>query len=174
MTAAAQLQRHELWGMRHLASIRRRDGHTIDGIPGDCFRCSLAYVWGIPADAVPHFGLYLSWWAEARRWVRWASGDRYDLWYVDLDDPHGWDQVPDMPAGQDDFDAELVVMGGPSPRGPFGHAVAGRLVDGWPIGFDMEFDPHPSAAGLLDVVELFVIRPAVFPLPPRTAIGAAA
>lgn len=41
MTAAA-LQRQELWGMRYLSSIRRRDGHTIDGIPGDCFRCSLA------------------------------------------------------------------------------------------------------------------------------------
>lgn len=65
----------------------------------------------------------------------------------------------------------LVVMDGPSPRGAWGHAIAGRLAG---RGFDQEFDPHPSGAGLTEVTELFLIRPAVFPLRPRLAIGAAA
>lgn len=163
------------WGQRHVGSIRRRDGHDIDGNPGDCFRCALAYVTGYPADSVPHFARYRSWWDEARRWVRWATGDRYDLYYLDMRpdaDELALADIPAMPPGQDDFDPELVVFGGTSPRGTWGHCVAGRLT--WEL--PTEFDPHPSGDGLPQVDEAFLIRPALpWPLhgiPERLAVAA--
>lgn len=147
---------YELWGQRHTASVRRRDGHDIAGNPGDCFRCAIAYVWGIPADDVPHFGLRLSWWWEARRWTRWTSGGALDLYYVDFgaDEPFAGIPAPDLTL--DLVDPDLVVLGGPSPRGSWKHSIAGRLST-----LDGEFDPHPSSVGLLAVTEAFVLRPAL-------------
>jgi hypothetical protein len=161
----------ELWGMRHLASVRRRDGHTIDGVPGDCFRCALAYLCGTPADFVPHLGLRLSWWWDARRWVREQTGDRWDLYYIDLEDPENH-LVPPMPADQDDFDPNLVMLGGPSPRGPWSHVVVGLMEPGLPT----VFDPHPSGAGVERVTEVYLIRPSlpwpVHGIPDRLALAA--
>jgi hypothetical protein len=165
---------YDLWGMRHLASIRRRDGHTIDGTPGDCWRCCVAYLMAAPAGFVPHFGLYGSWWWETRRWMRAVTRDRFDLYYRDLEDPDGY-RMPDMPPGKDDFDPDLVILGGPSPRGPWRHVIVGRMEAGTPTPL---FDPHPSGAGLAAIDELFLIRPSLpWPLhgiPLRTALERAA
>lgn len=147
------------WTQRYTASIRRRDGHTIDGIPGDCFRTALACLLGRPRDAVPHFALYLGWWEEIRRWMR--AHDGRDLYYVDATEPDHWAAIP----GEVDDDA-LVLVGGPSPRGPFGHVCVGRR-DGTVL-----WDPHPSRAGLPEVAEFFVPGPPYYLLRPRLALEA--
>lgn len=148
------------WTQRYTASLRRRDGHTIDGIPGDCFRTAIACLLGRQRDDVPHFGLRLSWWEETRRWIR--ENDGRDLYYVDAAEPEHWDLIPGAEAGPDD----LMLLGGPSPRGPFGHVVVGRR-DGTVV-----WDPHPSRAGLVEVVEFFVLGQPYYRLMPRLALEA--
>ena len=149
------------WAQRYTASLRRRDGHTIDGIPGDCFRSALACLLGRHRDEVPHFALYLNWWEEIRRWMR--SNDGRDLYYVDAAEPDHWDMIP---GGTDE--GALVMVGGPSPRGPFGHVCVGRR-DGTVL-----WDPHPSRAGLLDVTEFYVPGRPYYLLQPRLALTAGA
>jgi hypothetical protein len=139
---------------RYTASLRRRDGHTIDGVPGDCFRTAIACLLGRDRDDVPHFGLRLSWWEETRRWIR--ANDGRDLYYVDGEHPEHWDLIPGG-VGDD----ALVLIGGPSPRGPFKHVCVGRR-DG-----SLVWDPHPSRDGLAQVVEFFVLGPAYYRLMPR-------
>lgn len=142
---------------QYTASLRRRDGHTINGIPGDCFRTALACLLDRDRDDVPHFALYLSWWEEIRRWVR--ANDGRDLYYVDAAEPDHWGVIPETVA-----DDALVLVGGPSPRGSFGHVVVGRR-DG-----SVVWDPHPSRAGLLAVTEFFVLARPYFHLVPRLAL----
>lgn len=144
---------------RYTASLRRRDGHTIDGIPGDCFRTAIACLLDRDRDDVPHFGLRLSWWEETRRWIR--ANDGRDLYYVDADEPEHWHLIPGG-VGDDD----LMLVGGPSPRGSFGHVVVGRR-DG-----SVVWDPHPSRAGLTGVVEFFVLGAPYYHLVPRLALAA--
>jgi hypothetical protein len=130
---------------RHLASIRRRDGHTIDGIPGDCVRACVATILNEPLDAVLHYAQYGARWFDVMR-LDARTEHELDWAYYELDDllelppenqPVGW-----------------CILTGPSPRGPFNHAVvgtgSGRIVH----------DPHPSRAGLEQVVDAIVlVRP---------------
>lgn len=144
---------------RYTASLRRRDGHTIDGIPGDCFRTALACLLDLHPEDVPHFGLRLSWWEETRRWLLAAEG--LDLAYVPADEA--------LPRVLVDLDPETPVMvGGPSPRGAFGHVCVG-LIDGTVL-----WDPHPSRAGLASVDEFFVLVEPYGHLPGRLMLEAAA
>jgi len=119
---------------------RRQDGHTDDGTPGDCYRAALASLLNLPAEDVPHFGLYLSWWDETRRWLQ---GRGQDLAYAEVgDDLHKlWVELEH---------ATPVIVGGRSPRGAFGHVVVG-FVDGTVL-----WDPHPSRDGLRTVDEFFL------------------
>lgn len=126
-----------LWDQRYFASIRRRDGHTIDGTPGDCLRASVATVLRLPYDDVPHFAMFRRTWWETMR----LHAQRFGLdWacVVDL-------STTKIPPG------ESVIACGPSPRGPFWHAVVadrtGRVIH----------DPHPSRAGLASVEEFLVL-----------------
>jgi hypothetical protein len=137
---------------RHLASIRRRDGHTIDGIPGDCLRTCVASIFDkVRLDAVPHFAMYtppLAWWRAMRLWARERS---LDFACVTLEDIAEGSAIipPDT----------YTIASGPSPRGPWGHVCVadstGRIVH----------DPHPSRAGLLAVEELIVITQPYEPAP---------
>ncbi len=68
-----------------LACPARGDGHDATGEPGDCFRTALADVLGVDPAGVPNFVRYLSWWDEARRWVRANAG--LDLLWVEPEDP---------------------------------------------------------------------------------------
>jgi hypothetical protein len=144
---------------RHTASLRRRDGHTIDGIPGDCFRTALACLLGRDRDEVPHFALYLNWWEEIRRWM--YANDGRDLYYVDAAEPEHWDLIPHRVSARD-----LLLVGGPSPRGSFGHVCVGYR-DG-----SLLWDPHPSRDGLVKVTEFFVPGEPRYPLQPRLELTA--
>ena len=54
---------------------------------------------------------------------------------------------------------ELVILAGPSPRG-VGHACVGNL--GFD-DFDVVHDPHPSRAGLEQVVRFYMVTPMLRP-----------
>lgn len=166
---------------RLTASIRRRDGHTIDGIPGDCWRTAVASLLDEPdPDAVPHFALH--WrtsWQLLQRWLHprglsmaWApvhpdqavsTNDAGDPVYYSLPEPG------ERLGGQI---GDLVLLSGPSPRGPFAHVVVGT-----PQG-EVVHDPHPSRAGLVAVHEIDWLVPAAlqYPLgpPPPLALPAGA
>lgn len=141
------IRRHR---QRLLADPRRADGHTADGLPGDCLRTALACLLEVrDLDSVPHFGLYTHpcWWTAVRRWVRAGRhpyGEGWDIAYTD---------DPPWPAYLDPDDAPAcVITGGPSPRGPWLHVVVADARTG-----ALVHDPHPSGAGLLAVEEAFVL-----------------
>jgi len=141
----------------HTQAPWRTDGHDTDGTPGDCYRAAIASLFALPAEEVPHFGLYLSWWDETRRWLH---GRDRDLAYVEPgDDLHKlWCELEH---------ATPVLVGGRSPRGAFGHVVVG-FVDGTVL-----WDPHPSRAGLRTVDEFFLPVAPYGHLRDRLALAAA-
>lgn len=122
----------------------RTDGHTNEGIPGDCWRSALASLLDLLRDEVPHFALHPrnTWWWETRRWLQRRG---LDLWFIPLDEPLRDFEKAIL------AERKLVLLAGPSPRGPFGHVVVGRP-DGTVV-----WDPHPSRAGLRAVEEVFAI-----------------
>lgn len=153
---------------RHTASIRRRDGHTIDGTPGDCFRATVASILDEPDDlAVPHFVKGPNWWGRLRRW----SVEHHGVdWRYAWDDPAyergrvgkikpGYVDLPDWAYHASEVTGRMVVVSGHSPRGSFLHSVVGNVETG------VVWDPHPSRAGLLDVTDVLV------PVPGYWAIG---
>lgn len=138
----------------YLQGPRRIDGHTDDGIPGDCWRASLASLLDLEPEEVPHFALYRSWWEETRRWLQ---GRGLDLVFIPADDERVGLVEVDLP----------VMVGGPSPRGDFGHCVVGTL-DG-----TLLWDPHPSRAGVRSFDEFFVLIDEPYGhLPERLALAA--
>lgn len=170
---------------QHLPDPARGDGHDPDGIAGDCLRASLATILDLPADQVPHVAHYPAghdpdndpltdehgglWWRRLRRWLRdelnldVASYEAHDargrLLEVHQADGHPWS-------------GDVVVVG-PSPRGPFAHAVAGRYrwVPTLKPGrvrphLEVTHDPHPSRAGLIAIEYVELIVPLYDPPPP--------
>jgi len=127
----------------HTQGAGRTDGHDENGVPGDCFRTALASLLGCDRpDDVPHFAALpqAEWWGAVRDWLQRRG---LDLVYVEIDQRAA---VLDLWGPQ----GGLVLVGGPSPRGAFGHVVVGRW-DG-----SITWDPHPSRDGLAGVTELFV------------------
>lgn len=121
---------------RYLA--QRPDGHTLDGIPGDCYRTCVAIVVGLERDEVPHFVMFGSSCDDlTRRWVRETFPGNDLGWYL----PSPWPLFEDV--DQRDELQRYAVATGPSPRGRFPHCVVVDAVTG-----DLVHDPHPSGAGL--------------------------
>lgn len=131
---------------------QRPDGHTLDGIPGDCYRVCLAVLLEVPVDQVPHVVMHLrEWWDLTRRTVR----ELRPGWDITYATPSPW---PPYLEPVDDW-AEcqsLAIASGLSPRGPFQHCVVIHAVTG-----ELVHDPHPSRAGLTgDITELdLLVRP---------------
>lgn len=111
------------------------------GLIGDCFRCSVASILELPADAVPHFmekdwdRPEVGWYADLNHWLA-PRGLAYfemsiepevfgPLWFSEIG-----------PAGFDVYH----IMCGVGPRGDR-HAVVGR-------NGVIVHDPHPARAGL--------------------------
>ena len=126
-----------------LADPKRGDGHDAYGRPGDCWRTAIACLLDLDPLDVPHFGESDDWWDATLDWAE-ARGD--SMVYLPLPIPGDW-------AGWWEHRASItehVILGGPSPRGTFSHVVIGTP------DLTMTHDPHPSGAGLADVVEVFV------------------
>jgi hypothetical protein len=145
----------------------RPDGHTLEGIPGDCYRVCLAILLDVEVARVPHVVMHRSsWWDVTRRTVR----ELRPGWDITCVEPSPW---PVYDNGDPDAWAEcqrLVVATGPSPRGPFPHCVIIDALTG-----DLVHDPHPSRGGLAGDIELIDLLVGEYnpppaqpiPLPPR-------
>jgi hypothetical protein len=104
---------------------------------GDCFRCCVATLLDMPASEVPHFcGLP----APSINWVPRLQGwlAPLGLLYIEVADIH--------PCWLVSSRRPLVIAGGKSPRGEFGHSVVGEVSRD---GFRLIHDPHPSRAGIV-------------------------
>lgn len=132
---------------RYTASLRRRDGHTIDGIPGDCLRAAAATVLAVPQEHLRHYAQDLSWFASMRRDARQRGLDWFHV------DNSTYEQ-----AGFASF-VTAALASGPSPRGTFWHVV---VVD---ADGTMLHDPHPSRAGLEEARDRFLLTLPYFPPP---------
>lgn len=112
---------------------------------GDCLSACIATVLDIPLDDVPVFVASPHWFAELNEWM---DNRGLALVFLQFDDGT-WPWIPP--------DNLPLIVGGPSPRGPWGHAVVGI----W-RGAAMEVlhDPHPSRAGLAgEINRVYVIVP---------------
>lgn len=131
-----------------LADPTRGDGHDANGIPGDCYRTAIACLLDLEPTDVPHFveSGKDRWWDETQEWFK-ARGDAF--YYLPLPIPDDWQAWWDHYRNALDY----VILGGPSPRGPFEHVVVGRP------DLTMAHDPHPSGDGLTSVTEVYVHVP---------------
>lgn len=144
---------------RYYACPARGDGHTCDGIPGDCLRTAVACVMDCQPYTLIHYAQVVNWWDAMRREARERWGT--DWACLRLDEP---DQplVQGMAGGwRFGSGRHLVVSSGPSPRGAFHHVCVAAIVadgqaDGDPLRLEHEHDPHPLGQGLLSVHELLV------------------
>lgn len=144
---------------RHYACPARGDGHTCDGIPGDCLRTAVACVMDAQPYTLTHYAQVVDWWGAMRREAR-------ERWGQD------WACLPLRPPGSPLTQGmaggwrfgpgrHRVIASGPSPRGPFHHVVVAELLadgqeDGDPIELRLVHDPHPLGQMLAAVHELLV------------------
>jgi hypothetical protein len=128
------------------------------GVVGDCFRACVATIMGLPRDEVPHFvklgtgpdgndvrdddGQPL--WATLTR--EWLAERGLTFYYFDTGTA--------APAANriEQSAYPLIILSGPSPRGPFPHAIVGDNETGEPV-----HDPHPSRAGIVECDSVFII-----------------
>lgn len=132
-----------------MTPVDQRVFATAPGEVGDCFSACLASVLDLPLDEVPVFVAEPDWYGSCVRWLR-ARGIHLVL-LQGLDTTWPWIPPSDLP----------IIVGGPSPRGPWHHAVVGI----WRGGGAMEVlhDPHPSRAGLAgdDIFKAYLLIPTV-------------
>lgn len=138
-------------------------GGVVGGVVGDCFRACLATVMGLPRDEVPHFVKLgtdpfgkdiidngVDGTTVGPRWANlaqtWLAQRGLTFYY--------WDTGAAAPAANriEQSAYPLIILSGPSPRGPFPHAIVGDNETGEPI-----HDPHPSRAGILGCDSVFVL-----------------
>lgn len=126
----------------------RPDGHSTRGLPGNCAQACVASLLELDIEDVPHFAIYVDWFAAMRRWARDNHDGDFTYFPFPVPDVHAaaWERIQ---AWGREHHAH-VILGGPSPRGPFGHVVVGT------VDLDVVHDPHPSRAGLLEVEDAIV------------------
>lgn len=125
----------------------REDGHTAAGLPGNCLQAAVASLLELDVDEVPHFAVYVDWFAAMRRWARERDGDFTYFEFPVLEQyTESWASVV---AWGREHQAH-VLLSGPSPRGPFWHVVVGN------VDLEVVHDPHPSRAGLVEVRDAIV------------------
>lgn len=147
-------------------TAERKDGHSAAGLPGNCLQAAVASLLDLELDEVPHFALFVDWFAAMRRWARERDGDFTYFPAPGTDDQYAevWERVVEWGRGGDVY----VILGGPSPRGPFGHVVVGN------VDLEVVHDPHPSRAGLVEVEDAIVYCAPYDPAPVTLALEAGA
>lgn len=101
-----------------------------NGVLGSCWATCIAMVLGLDPEDVPNFVESDDWWGVTTAWLE-ARG--YTLIEVRGD-------AVMVPA-----EGAVLIASGPSPRD-----VQHSVVDVWTQGHWVEYDPHPSDAGLLE------------------------
>ena len=142
-----------------LADPARNDGHDAEGRPGNCYQAALASALELPLEEVPHFATFTEDWAEQSwDWLR-QQGMARTFYFGDalgtLGGPLCVAAATEYYGGQG-CRAGGALRRGASPRGPFRHVVVLDLETG-----EMQHDPHPSGAGLVEVDEVEIIFGAV-------------
>lgn len=125
----------------------REDGHTRDGLPGNCIQACVASLLNLTLDEVPHFAVYTDWFGAMRRWARERDGD---FTYFPFPVPEEYAETWEIWADWGRANNAHVILSGPSPRGPFWHVVVGN------VDREVVHDPHPSRAGLVEVRDAIV------------------
>lgn len=125
----------------------REDGHSATGVPGNCLQTVVASMLDLDLDQVPHFALYVDWFAAMRRWARDRDAD---FTYFPLPVPEQYAAAWETLQTWGREHRAHVLLSGPSPRGPFWHVVVGN------VDLETVHDPHPSRAGLLEVRDVIV------------------
>lgn len=129
-----------------------------DGTVGDCFRACIATILGLPREDVPHFvklgtaddGTDIRDDDGQPRWANltqaWLAERGLTFYY--------WDIGEAAPAANriEQSAYPHIILSGPSPRGPFPHAIVGDNETGEPV-----HDPHPSRDGILGCDSVFII-----------------
>ena len=116
---------------------------------GDCLRACVASLLELPRDEVPHFLRHPE--AEYLTRIHEYFNGRGLLWQCFRWDKSLCDHFgPRYP---------LVIAGGKSPRGAWGHFVVAEIYRG---GIRTIHDPHPSNLGLLGEPEDFVMFAQLF------------
>ena len=124
----------------------RDDGHSAAGVPGNCIQACVASLLDLELHEVPHFAVYVDWFAAMRRWARERGGD-FTYYQFDQEQyAEAWERQVEW--GREHW--AHVILSGPSPRGPFWHVVVGN------VDREVVHDPHPSRAGLLEVRDAIV------------------
>lgn len=120
------------------------DGTDAEGRPGNCYQACLASIIEARLDTVPHIvALPGDWYINVQLWTL-----QQGLMHTVVD-PSDRDRLAAIHAAG----RVLGVIGaGPSPRGPFQHAV---ILD--PETLQLTHDPHPSRKGLTEVQIIEVI-----------------
>lgn len=138
------------------AAIPKQTFLTEEGKIGDCWRCCVAAVLGLPAEEVPHFVMT----ADGKHnhnddadTQRWLNGRGLQMCLVSS---YGGREALRYPCWHEDvekFPPPVVIAVGPTvrskSRGHY-HAVVMR-------GNELLYDPHPSEAGITAVVEQYLI-----------------
>lgn len=139
---------------RDWASIPKQTFLVEDGKIGDCWRCCIAAVLGLPAEDVPHFlqgddGEYNPCCdADTQRWL---NGRGYVLTYAYS---QGRTQrALGFPCYSKECPSVALIAAGPTPRSRgLGKHHAVVMLDG-----QIVYDPHPSEAGLTAIAEEYLI-----------------
>ncbi len=132
------------------SSIPKQTFLNSDGKIGDCWRCCIAAVIGIPALDVPHFVMENQDDPNGatQRWLRYKGFALVHVHGAGLYFPRDY---------RDDLDALPVISCGPTVRSKARgqhHAVV--TIDG-----EVVYDPHPSSAGLLATTETYMVVPII-------------
>lgn len=138
----------KLHHQQYIACPSRGDGHTCDGIPGDCLRACVATVVGCSPWTLTHYAQHLNWWSALRREARERWGLDWAHMPLEDDEPlrqgmrGGWRFAPGR---------HLVIASGPSPRGSFYHVTVAAVIVGDGLALEHVHDPHPLGQGLRSV-----------------------
>lgn len=114
----------------------------IDGVPGNCLQASVASLFELPIEAVPHFILYDDWISVFSKFIKQKGYDFNGT--RDFTHIKEWQGVPFHGVGG------YAIVCGKSVRG-FDHSVIY-------MGDQYAHDPHPSQAGIISPDYFFVIE----------------
>lgn len=116
-----------------------------EGDVGDCLSACVASLLNLPLDDVPVFVAEPNWHAAMDNWL--AERGLALIYLHFLRGTWPWIPPRDVP----------LIVGGQSPRGPWGHAVIGIWREG---AMEVLHDPHPSRAGIVgDPRNVYVLVP---------------
>lgn len=141
---------------RNWKSIPKQTCLVENGVIGDCWRCCIAAVLGLPAEQVPHFmrkddGTRN--FNDEPDTQRWLNDRGYQLVGVRSIGGREVVRYPCYHEDADQFPTPVVISVGPTNRSKgrgSNHAVVAQ-------SDKVLYDPHPSEAGLTAVIEQFLI-----------------